>query len=139
MISFSGDFSGTDLKMTMPTADDWKRIGIEEAHEIRVRTETRGLDVTNTSFKAYSKAYALYRVEKGRGTMPNLSFSGRMLGALGPGVTSGKDFAKITISGEEGYKAWDNERMGREFLGMPDDRQNLLAETVGVLIEKTIE
>jgi len=139
MISFSGDFSGTILKMTMPSISDWLKIGLDEAKEIRVRTESRGLDVANTSFRAYSKAYAAYRAEMGRGTMPNLSFTGRMLGALGQGVTSGANFAKITLSGEEGYKAWDNERMGREFLGMPDDRQNLLAETVGVLIEKTIE
>lgn len=138
MFSFDGSVTGDLLNIKLPTSADWLKLGLEEAKEIRQRTETRGRDVNNVSFKPYSAAYAAYRAQMGRSTTPNLSFSGRMLGALGSNVRSDNESAKITLAGEEGFKAWSNERRGREFMGVTPDRLQLLAEQFATLVIKGI-
>ena len=138
MFSFDGSVTGASLNVKLPTSADWLKVGMTEAREIRKRTETQGKDTENRPFKPYTKAYAEYRASKGRRTKPNLSFSGRMMGAVGSNVSTTRDSAKITLSGEEGLKAWGNEERGREFLGIPDGRLNKLAEQFGDLIFKRI-
>ena len=138
MFSFDGSVTGDLLNIKLPTSADWLKLGLDEAKEIRQRTETKGLDVKGESFKPYSAAYAAYRAEMGRGTMPNLSFSGRMLGALGSNVSATGDSARLTLAGEEGFKAWSNERRGREFMGVTPDRLQLLAEQFASLVIKGI-
>ena len=134
MSNFRIEVEGADLAIDMLDSDDWRRLALEEAKEIRERTETRGLDVNNEVFKPYTKAYADYRAEKGRSTWPNLSFTGKMLGALGSNVSSTDTSATITLSGDEGNKAWSNERRGREFMGVTRERLDKIAEELGDML-----
>jgi hypothetical protein len=93
-------------------------LGLSTAKRIRVRTESEGVDVNLRPFKPYSPKYREQRQEKGRRTTPNLSFTSRMLSALGPGVRATLKGFKIIISGEQGFKAWVNEINGRDFFGL---------------------
>ena len=122
----SVDIPPLDLKT--PKADWWEKRGIEAAKEIRVRTEDKGLDVKGQGFRAYSPSYSKYRAETGRSTTPNLSYSGRMLGAMAKGVRASKDKAVITLSGAEGGKAYTNEARGREFFSLSESQVDKLAQ-----------
>lgn len=141
MFSLDGEIKGADLKLKLPNAADWYKLGSEEAKEIRTRTETRGKDVNNKDFEGYSEYYKKWLKKnrpKKNPLKPNLSLSAKMMSALGSNIQAKKDQVKITLSGNEGYKAWDNERKGREFLGVPDDRLEKLAERIGQLIFKRL-
>jgi len=54
----------------------------EKAVETIVDRTSKGIGLLG-GFKRYSRDYADYRREKGRGTKPDLNFSGRMLSNLG--------------------------------------------------------
>lgn len=138
MLDFDGTVSQVDLSINLPTQAEWLKLGLGEAKEIRQRAESRGQDVNNQSFKPYTQAYAEYRASKGRGKKPNLSFTGRMMGAIGSNVRANKDSVTLTLSGEEGLKAWANEQNGRVFFGVTDDRVKYLAENFADLIFKRI-
>jgi hypothetical protein len=82
-----------------------------------------GKDVEGKKFKPYNKAYEEYRRKKGRSTKPNLSFSARMLSSMARGIRPRKDGVSITLSGEEGNKAWENEKRGRVFFDITDKQR----------------
>jgi len=100
-----------------PTRKFWHRLGEDNATTIDKRTLS-GVDVNRKMFKRYSEGYKKSRQENSLSTRPNLSFSNRMLTALGRGVRSSKKGFKIILSGTEGFKAWANEQSGRDFFGL---------------------
>ncbi len=96
----------------------WKAVAIQGQKEIRQRTESEGKDPENKSFKPYQKAYAEHRMKKGRSARPNLSFTGKMLGGM---IAIGrKGVAIIRLTGEQGFKAFQNEENDREFFALSD-------------------
>lgn len=111
-----------NLKLNLPDSRFWRGVGVDGAKTIRKRTE-RGIGLkdggrrgdSKRMFKPYSPGYAKYRKEHGRRTKPNLVFTGRMLGAIGRGVSVIKNGTRITLSGRQGAKAWFNEKIGRKF------------------------
>ena len=103
----------------------WLRVGILTGETIVTRTEKRGEDVDRHKFKAYSKAYEKKRRKAElRTSPPSLSWSGRMLSAIGRGIRPYKWFrrsgVKLILSGEEGGKAYANEQRDREFFDISD-------------------
>lgn len=134
------DLSNADLsKLGVPTKDDWKKIAITEAKHIRTRTETKGQDINDTRFKPYSSAYKNWlseNVPKKDPAFPNQSLSGKMLGALGSGVSAGKNYGKISLSGTEGLKAFENEKRGRKFMGVSSSRADKISENLASLLIK---
>ena len=101
-----------------PSIKFWTGEGLTAAKDIRTRTESGGVDVDGKGFKRYSQSYAEKRTKMGRSSRPNLSFTSRMLGALGRGVKASTTGFKIRLTGEEGFKAWVNELAGRDFFGL---------------------
>jgi len=138
-----------DVKVDLPAMElesagqaRWLKIAIESAKEIRVRTETEGKDVNGSSFRPYSKFYTErllsgYYGGKSRpqkASKPNLSLSGKMLGAMVAGPTATATSGKIRMTGGEGYKAIENEQRGREFFGLTENQSDLLAGKYADLI-----
>lgn len=105
-------------KLTVKTPDKsfWMAVATQFAKDVRKRTETAGLDAEGKSFGSYSSYYEKMRIKKGRGAMVNLSFTGKMLGALAKGISATANRARVTLSGSEGGKAWNLERQGRVFM-----------------------
>jgi hypothetical protein len=114
----------------------WRGVGLETAKGIRKRTETQKVDADEQVFKPYSQVYKEYRRKKGRTTTPNLSFSGRMLGAIAAGVRATRHGVSIIMSGEEGAKAYENERRGREFFAISDRQVNSIRKLMQAWMEK---
>jgi len=117
MIDFKFKTKMPDIKFNPPDSPVfWKAVALEAQKDIRVRTETKKDDVEDKPFKPYDKAYREYRLDKGRSGRPNLSFTGRMLGGM---VAIGrKGMAIVRLTGEQGFKAIQNEDRGREFFGL---------------------
>lgn len=107
----------------------WGAVGIQVARKVRERTES-GLDVDRKRFKPYSREYREYRKEKGRSSKVNLTFTGRMLGAVASGVRATKRGAKIIMSGRQGAKAWGNTRRGRDWFGLDTKTKKQTLESV---------
>jgi len=129
----------SSIKIDVSPPDEprfWQAMALEEAKEIRKRTETDKVDVDGRSFKPYTTAYKKHRAKKGRGTTPNLSFTGKMLGALGQRIRPRKDGVKIQLSGNEGFKAWATEKHGREWFDISDKRMKAIAGKVARWIKK---
>ncbi|MDF1581580.1 MAG: hypothetical protein P1P74_12520 [Desulfuromonadales bacterium] len=138
-----------DVKVTLPDIKienagqaRWLKIAIESAKNIRVRTETDGKDTNEKSFRPYSAFYKKrllsgYYGGKSRpqkAAKPNLSLSGKMLGAMVAGANSTATSGKIRLTGGEGHKAIENEQRGREFLGLTDKQADSLAGKYADLI-----
>ena len=59
-----------------------KLIGFAAVGVIQEETQDKHIDQNGRKFKKYSKDYALYRKEKGRGVAVDLTFTGQMLNAM---------------------------------------------------------
>jgi len=118
-----------DLGLDLPSnASYWRGIALEARKMLRKRTITSKEDVNLKPFKAYSAAYREYRKSKGRGVVPNLSFTGRMLGAI---QAIGKRLkGQLLLSGEEGAKAFWNESRGRKFFDLADGERDSIFKSV---------
>lgn len=114
-----------DLTIDMPDRTFWQAAALEVKKRIRVRTETDKKDYRGNAFKGYTQEYKEFRAKKGRSVTPNLSFSGKMLGAMKTLFTS--KLGKVVLSGEEAAKARGNEKRGRVFfaLASSDERSVL--------------
>lgn len=100
------------------------RLGSFAEFIIKQRT-AQGRDVNGKLFKPYSEKYKLFRQEAGRGQIPNLFFSGRMLGAL-THRTEGSDTVRLFFhDAQQAAKASGNQRH-REFFGLSADDITLL-------------
>ena len=104
-----------DLSLDLPDRKFWQVVALEAEKDIKKRTLS-GQDVEGKAFKPYSKDYAKYRKEHGRTQRPNLVYSGIMQSAIRG--TAKSDHAKLAITGTEGMKAWENERMGRNWFDL---------------------
>lgn len=101
------------IKRSIPKA--LNRSGEKTVQTIVERTE-RGIGLKG-AFKRYSTEYADYRSESGRGTKPDLNFSGRMLSNLGV-ERAGTNKIKVAFSRkEEERKAKFNQKT-RPFIGV---------------------
>jgi hypothetical protein len=113
-LNFIGEFAGAFRKIEKGKmllrapgfVTDFERELQNEKNRIDKRTRG-GSDKNGRAFKAYSKAYAIFRSAHGRGTTPNLEYTGDMLKALATKITStarGSE-GSIGISGDEAIKA----------------------------------
>lgn len=118
------------LDIETPNLTFWRKIGLQMVRDIRVRTESKGLDVDGRGFKRYSESYQKQRLDKGRSAKPNLSFSSRMLNAMAHGIRPKKGGVKLRLSGEQGFKAWVNEQTGRDFFGLAKKQKSQMAASV---------
>ena len=89
---------------------------------------TSGFDVNGNRFKRYSKAYADYRVEKGRNVYPvDLQFTGRMLNSMRAKKTSYWTRLVFFRGAENSKKAAMNNK-SREFFGLNNKEQSRVAD-----------
>lgn len=89
------------------------------------RTE-KGYSWKGGSFKSYTPQYAAFRSQRGRGTSPNLFFSGNMLGSMTHEVR--RDEAIIFFArAEEAAKASGNNR-SRPFFNFNDQERRKLSQ-----------
>jgi len=72
------------------------------------------------TFKRYSNEYRDYRQKQGRGSKPDLNFSGRMLSNLGVERKSGNSVKVKFFRQEEKKKAMHNQKT-RPFIGLRND------------------
>ena len=135
LIDFS--FKTKTPRITFDAPDDprfWKAVAIEVQKSVRKRTESQGKDVDLKSFDAYSTTYADFRRNKGRSAKPNLSFTGKMLGGM---IAIGrKGMAIVRLTGEQGFKAFQNEERGREFFGIDDKQADEILKGVSKFIAR---
>ena len=95
---------------------------------IETRT-TAGYDVNGARFKRYSKAYADYRVSKGRNPFPvDLQFTGRMLASMNVKKVGGHNRLIYFRGGENNKKAANNNSY-REFFGLSNRERSVVADT----------
>ena len=125
--------SDLDLSLDLPDRRFWEGIAVEAKRTIHKRTLS-GYDVHGDRFKPYSRAYLEKRVKGGRTVTPNLTFTGRMLNSIRHKGYS--DYAKISLSGREGFKAWENQIMGREFFDLSENEFNDITKAVGKWLAK---
>jgi hypothetical protein len=116
MIKVTPKYKSLNIKTPQSKAF-WQAVGVEQASSIRDRTD-RGIDADGRSFKPYSTNYRRQRGESGRSTKVNLTWTGKMLAAMGRGIRATNNGVKIIVAGEEGFKIWSNERRGREFFAI---------------------
>ncbi len=131
-----------DFKVPNNNPRFWDAVSQDIATEIHKRT-VQGQDVDDRPFKPYTTAYANAKAKGIKGHGPrgfrgvDLTLSGKMLSALSSGARHGKDFAKIILSGNEGLKAWANEKMGREFVGLSNRRLMKVFAKIDRWIQRT--
>lgn len=119
-----------NLKIVKPGQPFWLMIGTQVAKSVRKRTEEKGVDAEGKTFDSYSGPYAKFRKKKGRSQKVNLSFTGKMLGALATGISATKNSAKVTLSGMQGAKAHYNELNGRVFMEISKEDANIIIKSV---------
>lgn len=119
-----------DLTIIPPDRSFWLKVATQVAKSIRQRTEDQGVDAHGKTFPGYTAQYAKFRRKKGRGTKANLSFSGKMLGALARGVSATKNSARVMLSGFEGAKAYYNEKHDRIFMEISKQDSNEIIKGV---------
>lgn len=99
---------------------------------IKERTK-KGLDVYGASFAPYTQRYARYRVSKGRGTRPNLLWSGTMLAALTFTVEAGQvvlGFMDATQEAKALGNTHPNDVTWREFFALSDEDLDKAVEII---------
>lgn len=100
---------------------------------IQARTQ-RGVDADGSAFAKYSEAYAKRREKKGRGTMPDLTFTGRMLGNMTARFLFFRKAEIVFARGEEANKAAGNSKK-RDFF---DIRLPAELEALGRELERQV-
>ena len=104
------------MKRAIPKA--LNKSGEKTVQAIQERT-ARGQGLKGT-FKRYSNEYLDYRQKQGRGSKPDLNFSGRMLSNLGVERKSGNSVKVKFFRQEEKKKAMYNQKT-RPFVGLRND------------------
>lgn len=101
---------------------------------IQARTQ-RGLDADGQAFAPYSPAYEARRQKKGRGTMPDLTFTGRMLGNMAARFLFYRKAEILFTRGEEANKAAGNSKK-RDFF---DIRMPAELEALGRELDRQVQ
>lgn len=111
-------------------------VGLAEqaATIVQARTQ-RGVDADGQAFVPYSEGYAERRRKKGRGTRPDLTFSGRMLGAMTGKFLFYRKSAVVFLRGEEANKAAGNSHR-RDFF---DIRMPAEIEALGRELDRQVQ
>lgn len=99
---------------------------------IELRT-LNGKDVKLRQFQRYSKAYKAYRAKRGRSSQVNLTYTGKMLGAMTTKVIKNGLRFKF-ISAAETKKAYYNQIINkREFFGLDKRQIKILRKRINKL------
>lgn len=133
MINFKISTAKLNLALDKPSRKFWQGIALEAAKTVRKRTEA-GNDLEGNKFKSYTAKYEAFRVKHGRSRTPNLTYSGKMLGAFRTKAYT--DGAKVTVSGSEGLKAWANEQRGREFFDLNDNEFDSIVKKIDLWLKR---
>lgn len=133
MLDFKIKTSKLKIDILPPDKQFWQAIALDSAATIRERTED-GKSVDGNGFRRYSKAYAEKRRKTGRSTTPNLTWSGRMLGNIKS--IARKAGARISIIGEEGFKAWANEEAGRPWFDLSRKQRDIILKRVDAWMKR---
>lgn len=112
------------------------RSGEKTVETIVDRTQ-RGVSVSGTRFKRYSKDYAKYRKQEGRGTKPDLNFSGRMLSNLGV-ERGGRNKVKVAFSRKEEQKKARENQKTRPFIGVRPQEIKFITDAFRRQLERDI-
>ena len=133
MLDFSVKSTNLKIDILPPDKRFWQAVALESAATIRERTE-QGKAVEGGGFRPYSKAYAKKRASTGRSTTPTLTYSGRMLGSIKS--LARKTGARISIIGSEGFKAWANEQMGRDWFDLSNKQRDTILKRVDAWMKR---
>jgi len=99
----------------------------EKAVDLIVSRTQKGQGLKGT-FKRYSNDYRDFRKEQGRGTKPDLNFSGRMLSNLGVQRKTGHSVKVAFSRKEEKEKARKNQKT-RPFIGLKNNELKSVTDT----------
>jgi len=102
-----------------------QRVVLQGVSIIEQRT-AKGQGFKGGRFRAYKPEYALFRSQAGRGTTPNLEFTGRMLSALTQTATKSKGIVFFAQSAEAKKAAFNNRT--RPFMGFSRDERKELSD-----------
>lgn len=125
------DFAKMSDELNRLLEDTFDSAILDEVEELVSRTES-GLDVNGARFVAYSPAYAAKRAEAGKGTRPNLTWSGNMLVSITHTVRRvGKSIIGTVFfnSSKEALKAEGNMK-NREFFGFSEEQIQNIKEAI---------
>lgn len=137
----SGIADGVDLKVDVKPSDiskiadrERKRI-LKNRRRALLRTAISGVNIIlnrtedgrgyNGNFKPYSSNYALFRTATGRGSTPNLFYTGAMLGSMTQNVVSDSEARIFFNRASESRKAAFNDRI-RPFFGFNNSEKQVL-------------
>lgn len=123
------------LKINVPqTKTFWQSVGIDTVSTIRDNTE-RGIDAEGRQFKQYSKKYRKRRTKSGRSSRVNLTFTGNMLAAMGRGIRATTNGVRIIVSGEQGFKIFQNEKT-REFFAVSEKEARKILNRIKRFVDR---
>jgi len=121
------------IKRSIPKA--LNRSG-EKVVETIVDRTSRGIGLRGT-FKRYSSEYADYRSKMGRGSKPDLNFSGRMLSNLGVERVNNRKIKVGFSRNEEKTKARNNSKT-RPFVGVRPAEMKFITDAFRRQFERDI-
>ena len=108
----------------------------EKTVETIVDRTSRGVGLLG-GFKRYSSDYADYRKEKGRGTKPDLNFSGRMLSNLGVERVNNTK-VKVAFSRKEEENKAKNVGKKRPFVGVRPQEMKFITDAFRRQLERDL-
>lgn len=109
----------------------------EKTVETVVDRTQRGISLNGGRFRRYSREYADYRQDNGRGTSPDLNFSGRMLSNLGVERVNNTKVKVAFSRNEEKTKARVNQRT-RPFVGVRPQEVKFITDAFKRQFERDI-
>jgi hypothetical protein len=130
--SFMQDYRD-NLKRAIPSA---LMSAGEKARALILNRTSRGIGL-NGRFKRYDTKYAKYRSKKGKGSTPNLSFSGDMLGSLSVTKTKTTSVLVHFKNRKEAKKAAYNNKK-RPFFGIKPEEKKLVAAAFKDQLERKL-
>jgi hypothetical protein len=107
-----------------------------KVREIILDRTSRGVGLSGR-FKRYSREYADYRKDKGRGPTPDLNFSGRMLSNIDVEKVSTNKVLVNFKRKEEQKKAMQNQK-SRPFFGVRPQEEKFVAEAFARQLRKDL-
>lgn len=111
-----------------------QRVVLQGVSIIEQRT-AKGQGFKGGRFRPYTPEYALFRSQSGRGTTPNLEFTGRMLSALTQTADKRKGVIFFSRANEARKAAFNNQT--RPFMGFTRDERVELSDVYrGTLMPK---
>jgi hypothetical protein len=114
----------------------WSKVGIELVNDIGKRTRS-GKDADNKTFRKYEPATVKQRLANNRTANVNLTYTGKMLGAMSTGIKPSKHGVRIQLSGEQGMKAWNIKfNQQRNFFAFNDSQVKRIIKLIKAYIKR---